>query len=86
VLLHMAMYALFILGLDWGELGVELVMRPYIIVGALAFLGLIALAVTSNRYSQRRFGASWKNQHRLNYVIIGQGLLHMFSIVRSELK
>lgn len=85
-LLHLAMYALFILGLDWGQLGVELVKRPYIIVGALALLGLLALAVTSNRYSQRRLGARWKKLHRIIYVILGLGLLHMFWIVRADLK
>ncbi|WP_439868702.1 protein-methionine-sulfoxide reductase heme-binding subunit MsrQ [Pseudomonas syringae] len=85
-LLHLAMYALFILGLDWGQLGVELVKRPYIIVGALALLGLLALALTSNRYSQRRLGARWKKLHRIIYVILGLGLLHMFWIVRADLK
>ncbi|RMQ44155.1 Sulfoxide reductase heme-binding subunit YedZ [Pseudomonas cichorii] len=86
VVLHMTMYALFILGLDWGQLGVELVKRPYIIVGSLAFVGLLALAVTSNRYSQRRLGARWKKLHRLVYVILGLGLLHMLWIVRADLK
>lgn len=86
VVMHMTMYALFILGLDWGQLGVELVKRPYIIVGAIAFTGLLALAVTSNRYSQRRLGARWKKLHRLVYVILGLGLLHMFWIVRADLK
>ncbi|MFJ4143937.1 protein-methionine-sulfoxide reductase heme-binding subunit MsrQ [Pseudomonas sp. NPDC089734] len=86
VVLHMTMYALFILGLDWGQLGVELVKRPYIIVGSLGFLGLLALAVTSNRYSQRRLGVRWKKLHRLVYVILGLGLLHMLWIVRADLK
>ncbi len=86
VVLHMIMYTLFVLGLDFGQLGVELVKRPYIIVGALAFLCLLALAVTSNRYSQRRLGARWKKLHRLTYVILGLGLLHMFWIVRADLK
>ncbi|WP_122221910.1 protein-methionine-sulfoxide reductase heme-binding subunit MsrQ, partial [Pseudomonas syringae group genomosp. 3] len=86
VVLHMTMYALFVLGLDWGQLGVELVRRPYIIVGALAFLCLLVLAVTSNRYSQRRMGSRWKKLHRLVYLILGLGLLHMFWIVRADLK
>ncbi|KTC14547.1 protein-methionine-sulfoxide reductase heme-binding subunit MsrQ [Pseudomonas viridiflava] len=86
VALHMTMYTLFVLGLDLGQLGVELVKRPYIIVGALAFLCLLVLAVTSNRYSQRRLGARWKKLHRLIYVILGLGLLHMFWIVRADLK
>ncbi|KFE44421.1 protein-methionine-sulfoxide reductase heme-binding subunit MsrQ [Pseudomonas syringae] len=86
VVMHMNAYAVFILGLDWAQLGTELVKRPYIIVGSLAFLCLLALAVTSNRYSQRRLGARWKQLHRLIYVILGLGLLHMLWIVRADLK
>jgi len=85
-LLHMLGYGFFILGFDWAQLGVELVKRPYIIVGSLAFLGLLALAVTSNRHSQRRLGARWKKLHRLAYLILGLGLLHFLWIVRADLK
>lgn len=84
--LHLSGYAAFILGFDWSQLGVELSKRPYIIVGALGFLGLLALAITSNRYSQRRLGARWKKLHRLVYLILGLGLLHMLWIVRADLK
>lgn len=86
VFLHLCGYTAFILGFDWSQLGVELRKRPYIIVGALAFLCLLALAVTSNRYSQRRLGPRWKKLHRLVYVILGLGLLHMLWIVRADLK
>ncbi|WP_110947278.1 protein-methionine-sulfoxide reductase heme-binding subunit MsrQ [Pseudomonas bohemica] len=85
-LLHMLGYGFFILGFDWAQLGVELVERPYIIVGSIAFLCLLALAVTSNRYSQRRLGARWKKLHRLSYLILGLGLLHFLWIVRADLK
>ncbi|WP_411382337.1 protein-methionine-sulfoxide reductase heme-binding subunit MsrQ [Pseudomonas sp. MPB26] len=84
--LHLAAYCVFVLGLDWSQLGVELRKRPYIIVGALGFLSLLVLAVTSNRYSQRRLGSRWKKLHRLVYVILGLGLLHMLWIVRADLK
>ncbi|MFJ3484724.1 protein-methionine-sulfoxide reductase heme-binding subunit MsrQ [Pseudomonas sp. NPDC090202] len=86
VVLHMLAYGFFILGFDWAQLGVELVKRPYIIVGSLAFLCLLALAVTSNRFSQRRLGARWKKLHRLVYIVLGLGLLHMLWIVRADLK
>lgn len=86
VVLHLSSYLAFILGFDWSQLGVELGKRPYIIVGALGFFGLLALAVTSNRYSQRRLGARWKKLHRLVYLILGLGLLHMLWIVRADLK
>lgn len=86
IALHLSAYLFFILGLDWGQLTVELRKRPYIIVGVLGFLGLLALAVTSNRYSQRRLGARWKRLHKLVYVILGLGLLHFLWIVRADLK
>ncbi len=86
VCLHLAAYLFFVLGLDWTQLGVELVKRPYIIVGSLAFLCLLALAVTSNRYSQRRLGRRWKQLHRLIYVVLGLGLLHFLWIVRADLE
>lgn len=86
VVMHLSAYLVFILGLDWSQLGVELRKRPYIIVGSLGFLGLLALAITSNRYSQRRLGSRWKKLHRLAYVILGLGLLHMLWIVRADLK
>ncbi|WP_095048650.1 protein-methionine-sulfoxide reductase heme-binding subunit MsrQ [Pseudomonas sp. Irchel s3h9] len=86
VVLHLCSYMAFILGFDWSQLTVELRKRPYIIVGALGFLGLLALALTSNRYSQRRLGSRWKKLHRLVYVILGLGLLHMLWIVRADLE
>lgn len=84
--LHLLGYSFFILGFDWTQLGVELVKRPYIIVGSLGFVGLLALALTSNRYSQRRLGRRWKKLHRLSYAVLGLGLLHMLWIVRADLK
>ena len=86
VVLHLCAYLIFVLGLDWSQLGVELLKRPYIIVGSLGFVCLLALAVTSNRYSQRRLGVRWKKLHRLAYVVLGLGLLHMLWIVRADLK
>ena len=84
ICLHLCAYGVFILGLDWAQLGVELRKRPYIIVGVLGFLCLLPLAVTSNKYSMRKLGTSWKKLHRLVYVILGLGLLHMLWVVRSD--
>lgn len=83
--LHLCAYLVFVLGLDWSQLAVELRKRPYIIVGSLAFVCLLVLAVTSNRYSQKRLGARWKKLHRLVYGVVGLGLLHMLWIVRADL-
>ena len=86
VVLHLSGYTAFILGFDWSQLGVELRKRPYIIVGMLGFLCLLMLALTSNRYSQRRLGVLWRKLHRLVHLVLGLGLLHMLWIVRADLK
>ncbi|MFO6374384.1 protein-methionine-sulfoxide reductase heme-binding subunit MsrQ, partial [Pseudomonas aeruginosa] len=68
VLLHLSAYCVFILGLDWGQLGIELSKRPYIIVGMLGFVCLFLLAITSNRFAMRKLGSRWKKLHRLVYL------------------
>ncbi|BCD84790.1 protein-methionine-sulfoxide reductase heme-binding subunit MsrQ [Pseudomonas solani] len=85
VVFHISAYAVFLLGLDLGQLAKDLSKRPYIIVGALAFFMLLVLAVTSNRYSIRKLGRRWKQLHRLVYLILGLALLHMLWVVRADM-
>ncbi|WP_462379459.1 protein-methionine-sulfoxide reductase heme-binding subunit MsrQ [Pseudomonas sp. Marseille-QA0892] len=83
-LLHGLAYLTFILGFDWLRLGEEIQRRPYILVGLLAFVCLLALAATSNRRAMRALGRNWKRIHRLVYVAVALALLHMLWIVRSD--
>lgn len=85
VALHLSGYVLFIAGLRLSLVLRDLSERPYIIVGALAFLGLLALAITSNRFSIRKLGRKWKALHRLIYLIVLLALLHMLWVVRADL-
>lgn len=84
-LLHLCGYLLFILGLRFDRLLADLQERPYIIVGVLALLCLLPLALTSNRYSQRRLGRRWRQLHRLSYAVLGLALLHVLWVVRSDI-
>lgn len=86
VVLHLSAYAVFVLGLDGGQLLIDLRKRPYIFVGALAFIGLLALAVTSNRWSMRKLGRRWKILHRSIYAVLALVLLHMLWVVRADLE
>lgn len=83
--LHLAGYAVFIAGLRLDRVAHDLYERPYIIVGALAFAGLLVLALTSNRFSIRRLGRRWKALHRSVYFILLLALLHMLWVVRADL-
>jgi len=50
--------------------------RPYITFGFLAFVFLIPLALTSNRWAQRKLGRRWGHLHRLIYAIAVLAILH----------
>ncbi|WP_286788069.1 MULTISPECIES: protein-methionine-sulfoxide reductase heme-binding subunit MsrQ [unclassified Pseudomonas] len=84
--LHFCSYLVFVLGWDFSRLGIELQKRPYVIVGFIAVLGLLPLALTSNRYSMRKLGKQWKRLHRLIYIALVMALLHMFWITRSDIR
>lgn len=84
--LHFCSYLAFVLGWDFSRLGIELQKRPYVIVGFIAVLGLLPLALTSNRYSMRKLGKQWKQLHRLIYIALVMALLHMCWITRSDIR
>jgi len=82
--LHLSAYLYFLLGLDFSSFGAELVERPYITVGAVALMGLLALAATSTRWSMRKLGRRWKQLHRLVYPVLLLVLLDMMGVVRAH--
>ncbi len=84
--LHVCAYAVFLLGLDAAQLLIDLRKRPYIFVGALAFIGLLALALTSNRWSIRKLGRRWRVLHRMVYAVLALVLLHMLWVVRADIE
>ena len=83
--MHVTAYLYFVLGLDFGDFPTELAERPYIAVGVIAFIGLLALAATSSRWSIRKLGKRWKTLHRIVYLNVLVVLLHMLWVVRSDI-
>ncbi|ASA55810.1 sulfite oxidase heme-binding subunit YedZ [Vibrio gazogenes] len=83
-LLHLLAYYQFILGGNLAFFGSELVKRPYILVGAPALLILIALGITSTKGWMKRLGRRWQTLHRLVYVALILGWIHLFWQVRSS--
>lgn len=57
--LHLLAFAALELGWDLSLLLEEVIKRPYMLLGSLSWLLLLALAVTSNRWSQQQLGRSW---------------------------
>lgn len=82
VVLHIGSYLLFMA--DWGEFLSDLIKRPYIGVGFVAFLLLSALAITSNAVSMRRLGRRWGLLHRAIYGVVILVLVHFVWQERAD--
>lgn len=77
-LLHVAIWIGLDRFFDWTTMLEDVLERPYITAGAVAFLLLVPLAVTSTRGWTRRLGRRWQLLHRLVYVATAAAVLHFF--------
>jgi len=76
-LLHFTTFLWFDHFFDVQEMLKDVVKRPFITVGFIAFVLLIPLAVTSTNAMVKRLGGKrWLWLHRLVYVIAPLGVLH----------
>ena len=67
--LHLTSYALLELGINnLRLLGQELTSRPYLMLGMVSWLVLLALAVTSTQWAQRKLGKRWQQLHNFVYL------------------
>jgi sulfoxide reductase heme-binding subunit YedZ len=83
--IHLATFA----GLDYG-FNLRAILRDvgtkwYIIVGLIAFLLLLPLALTSFKYWMKRLGKNWKRLHKLVYIISPLVAVHFLLSVKGDL-
>lgn len=84
VALHFAVWILLDLQMRWGQIGADIVKRPYILVGFTGFVLLVPLAATSNNLSLRRMGAAaWRRLHYATYPAVLAGTVHYLWLVRT---
>ena len=60
-----------------------IVEQPFVLVGTVAFLLLVPLAITSTKGWQKRLGKRWKTLHKLSYLIIILALIHFIWLVKN---
>jgi len=85
VCLHLLTYIGVDLFFDWGQLWKDILKRPFITLGMLAFALLIPLAVTSTNGMIRRLGrATWQRIHWLIYLIVPLGVAHYYLLVKAD--
>ncbi|MGM8061938.1 sulfite oxidase heme-binding subunit YedZ [Vogesella indigofera] len=84
--LHLLTYLWLDQFFDWATIVRDIVKRPFITVGMLAFLLLLPLAITSTDGWIRRLKRNWGKLHRLVYVIAPLGVLHYLWLVKRDLQ
>ena len=79
VLIHFLSYSGFDMGFDVNEIVIDIIKRPFILVGALSLLLLTPLAATSFNAAIKALGTKrWQLLHKLIYAVAGLAILHFF--------
>lgn len=84
--LHLLTYLWLDQFFDWAAIGRDIVKRPFITVGMLAFGLLLPLAITSTDGWIRRLKRNWGRLHRLVYLIAPLGVLHYLWLVKRDIQ
>lgn len=82
--LHFLIFLQFYIGWAPAALAEELLERPYIALGFIAWMLLFLLAMTSTRGMQRRLRENWQRLHRLVYPAAVLACLHLLWQARSD--
>lgn len=82
--LHLISYSALLLEWRWVEVSQEIVERPYLTFGMLAWLILLPLAMTSTQGWQRRLKRRWKTLHRCSYPAAMLMAAHYLLQIRSS--
>lgn len=83
--LHLSTYLILDQVFHLSEIVKDIVKRPYITLGFVAFLLSITLAATSTSKMKKRLGKRWKSLHQLIYLFGLLGVMHYLWLVKKEL-
>lgn len=81
---HFLVYIVFLLQFRWSEIFEDVIERPYITVGFVAFCILLLLGATSPKWAVKRLGRKWKPLHAAVYPASILALIHLFWILRTD--
>ena len=82
--LHVTAYLWFDQDFNMAAIWKDLVKRPYITIGMLAFSTLVPLAITSNTAMIKRLGAAaWQRLHKWVYLAAAAGCLHFILLNKT---
>lgn len=85
---YAALHFLIFIGLDyafqWQFIWMDVGTKLYVIVGFLALLILLPLAITSTKGWMRRLGKRWKQLHQFVYIAGVLAVFHYVWVVKSD--
>ena len=85
--LHLITYLWFDRYFDFKSVPGDVVSRPFIALGMLAFFLMAPLAITStNKMVKRLGGKRWNRLHKLVYLAGIAGVLHFWMLVKSDIR
>ncbi len=77
--LHLLTYGWLDMGLEWGDMAHDIAKRPFILVGFVSWVILLALAATSSHAAVRWLGGRrWQWLHRGVYLVAPLAILHFY--------
>jgi methionine sulfoxide reductase heme-binding subunit len=82
--LHFSIWFVADHSLDVVSMYADIIKRPYITLGFIAFTLLTPLAITSNRWSIGKLGKRWKVLHKLVYPILLLAVAHYLWLVKAD--
>lgn len=82
--LHLSVWVVLDQGLNLADALSAIVEKKFITFGIIVWLGLLLLAVTSNRFSVRRLGRRWKKLHNWVYLLAVLAVVHFIWQVKAS--
>jgi sulfoxide reductase heme-binding subunit YedZ len=85
--LHFITYLWLDQSFDLASMTKDILKRPFITVGFIAFVAMVPLAITSTKKMIARLGGKrWQMLHRLIYVSAIAGVVHYWWLVKSDIR
>ncbi|MEC3861389.1 protein-methionine-sulfoxide reductase heme-binding subunit MsrQ [Mesobacterium sp. TK19101] len=66
-----------------AQVWADILKRPYITIGMVAFALMIPLALSSNNFAVRKLGPLWAKLHKLTYAVALLGAVHFTMLVKG---
>ena len=82
--LHLITYIWLDQFFDIIEIAYDIVERPFITAGVIAFIALMPLALTSTNGMMRKLGKNWLRLHTLIYPIAIISMIHYWWLVKAD--